>query len=144
MNESAIPLPNAQVHSVLKGYPTMIREQVIFLRQLVFEVAVEQRIVDSLEETLKWAEPAYLCKTGSTIRIAWNKANPDQYGMYFHCQTKLVETFRQVYADVFRFDGNRAILFHENDTVPTVELKHCISLALNYHRLKHLPLLGNL
>jgi len=119
-----------------------MRNRVSVLRQLIVEVAADIQVIDSLEETLKWGEPAYLTSTGSTIRIAWNKSQPDQYGMYFHCQTKLVDTFRQIYADVFHFDGNRAILFHENDTVPMQELKHCISLALNYHRLKHLPLLG--
>jgi hypothetical protein len=138
MNNSVEP----RVWSVINRYPEIMRERVIFLRQLIIEAATEIQLIDSLEETLKWGEPAYLTKMGSTVRIAWNAAKPDQYGMYFHCQTKLLDTFRQIYADVFHFEGNRAILFHENDTVPAEELKHCISLALNYHRLKHLPLLG--
>jgi len=28
------------------------------------------------------------------------------------------------------------------DKIPLVALKHCIALSLNYHRIKHLPLLG--
>ena len=36
----------------------------------------------------------------------------------------------------------RAIVFGETDEFPVDELKHCISLALTYHRVKHLPLLG--
>ena len=37
---------------------------------------------------------------------------------------------------------NRAIVFDETDELPVDELKYCILLALRYHRVKHLPLLG--
>jgi hypothetical protein len=37
----------------------------------------------------------------------WKKANPEQYAMYFHCKTKLVDTFKELYRDVFKFEGNR-------------------------------------
>ena len=56
--------------------------------------------------------------------------------------TSLVDTFRELYGDVFMFEGNRAIVFGEADEIPVAELKHCISLALTYHRVKRLPLLG--
>ena len=52
------------------------------------------------------------------------------------------EVAREMYRDVFTFVWNRAIVFGETDELPMDELKHCISLALRYHRLKHLPLLG--
>ena len=42
----------------------------------------------------------------------------------------------------FKFDGNRAIVFDKSDKLPSTELKHCISLALTYHSVKHLPMLG--
>ena len=62
--------------------------------------------------------------------------------MYFNCNTSLVDTFKAIYGDVFTFAGNRAIVFGETAELPIEELKHCISLALTYHRVKHLPLLG--
>jgi hypothetical protein len=62
--------------------------------------------------------------------------------MYFHCKTKLVDTFRELYNDTFNFSGNRAIIFSKNDKIPVDELKYCIYLSLTYHRRKHLPLLG--
>ena len=62
--------------------------------------------------------------------------------MYFNCNTSLVDKFRELYGDVFMFEGNRAIVFGEADEIPVAELKHCISLALTYHRVKRLPLLG--
>jgi hypothetical protein len=62
--------------------------------------------------------------------------------MYVHCQTKLVDTFKELYRDVFKFEGNRAIVFDEDDEIPVDELKHCIFLSLTYHSRKNLPMLG--
>ena len=38
------------------------------LRQIVLDTASETEGVDALEETLKWGEPSYLTRDGSTIR----------------------------------------------------------------------------
>ena len=62
--------------------------------------------------------------------------------MFFHCGTKLVDTFRELYRDDFNFEGNRAIIFHEDDTIAMDALRHCIALPLTYHNVKHLPMLG--
>jgi hypothetical protein len=62
------------------------------------------------------------------------KGSKGQYAMYFHCQTDLVETFRDRYSDRFKFEKNRAIIFEDGAAVPAEELRHCISLALTYHR----------
>ncbi len=123
-------------------YPEPMRKRIMFLRQLILETALNAEDVNKLEETLKWGEPSYLTKNGSTIRIAWKKTTPNQYFMYFHCKTKLVDTFKELYSDIFIFEGNRAIIFNENNEIPIKELKHCISLSLTYHLRKHLPLLG--
>ena len=72
----------------------------------------------------------------------WKDRAPHEYAMYFNCNTSLVNTFKELYEDVFTFVGNRAMVFGETDELPMDELEHCISLALRYHRLKHLPLLG--
>jgi hypothetical protein len=127
---------------VFDGYPEPMRKKMMRLRQLVLDTASETEGVDAPEETLKWGEPSYLTKDGSTIRMDWKARAPDQYAMYFNCNTSLVATFKAVYGDVFTFEDNRAIVFGETDEFPVDELKHCISLALTYHRVKHLPLLG--
>ena len=62
--------------------------------------------------------------------------------MCFHCRTKLLDTFKELYGDKFKYDGNRAIVFNEDDEIATNELKHCISLSLTYHRRKNRPMLG--
>ena len=46
-------------------------------------------------------------KSGSTIRIDQVKAEAGQYAVYFHCQTDLVETFRELYPEL-RYGGNRS------------------------------------
>ncbi len=62
--------------------------------------------------------------------------------MYFNCNSKLVDSFKQVYPDILEYSGNRAIVFHRANPVPVQAVKHCIATALQYHKLKHLPLLG--
>lgn len=106
----------------------------MFLRELIFETAAETEGIGELEETLKWGQPSYLTKSksGSTIRIDATKT-PGQYAMYFHCQSNLVETFREMFPKQFRYEGNRAIIFDETDEIPVNELRHCIRLALTYH-----------
>ncbi len=135
-------IDNDEVAGVFKAYPEQMRKNLMFLRQLVLDTASETNGVGVVEETLKWGEPSYVTKGGSTVRINWKNSNPHQYGIYFICSTKLVDTFKELYRDIFNFEGSRAILFHETDEIPVDELKDCISLALTYHSRKHLPLLG--
>ncbi|TRX60474.1 DUF1801 domain-containing protein [Fulvivirga sp. M361] len=131
-----------QVADVFKGYAPDIRQKIQHLRQVIIDTASETEGLKKLTETLKWGEPSYVTKRGSPIRIDWKRSNPQYYAMYFICTTTLVETFRMVYGDLFQYQGNRAILFHLDDKIPVTELKHCISLALTYRQIKHLPMLG--
>ena len=135
-------IKNKEVARIFNNYPKPIQNKLMFLRQLVLDAASETEGIGTIEETLKWGEPSYLARSGSTVRLGWKKSNPHQCAMYFHCRTNLVDTFRELYRDKFQFEGNRAIVFEEETEIPTDELKHCISLALTYHRRKHLPMLG--
>jgi len=134
-------IENSNVAEVFENYPKTVQKQMHRLRKLVWEVADELGLED-LEETLKWREPSYLTKHGSTVRMDWKKKKPDQYAMYFKCTSKLVRTFKVIYPKTFSYETTRAIVFKLDDKVPTKELKHCISLALTYHKVKHLPRLG--
>ncbi|MEP1488649.1 MAG: DUF1801 domain-containing protein [Algibacter sp.] len=133
---------NPRVENVFNNYPNGIREKIEELRELIIKTASEIETIKNLEETLKWGEPSYLTKKGSTIRIDWKKGNPEQYAMYFQCSSALVATFKIVYKHTFKFEGNRAIVFSINDDIPITELKQCITAGLTYHSVKHLPLLG--
>ena len=109
------------------------------LRQLIFQVASKTQGVGELEETLKWGQPSYITrktKSGSTIRIGREKHTDGDYGIYFHCQTTLVATFKKIHGDKFKYEKNRAIIFSKDEEIPTRELSDCITKALTYHRNK--------
>ena len=131
------PFSDDQVDAVFAGYAEPVRARLLALRDLIFMTAAETDGVGQLVETLKWGQPAYLTerpRTGSTIRIDALKGTDTGYAMFVHCQTALVSTYREIYPDTFRFDGNRALLFSADLAVPEEPLKHCIALALTYHR----------
>lgn len=132
---------NQDVSKVFEHYPEAIRQRLMQVRALLYEVAAEENLGE-IEETLKWGEPSYLSRHGSTIRLGWKQSEPELYCVYFHCQTKLVETFRELYGDEMTYQGNRAIEFHIDKPLAEHPLKHCLYLALNYHKLKNKPLLG--
>ena len=142
MSEIMSKIANPRVSKVFNNYPFTARKHLLMLRQLILDVVAEIPSIDLVEETLKWGEPAYLVKDGSTIRIDWKPSDPEHYVMYFNCNTRLIETFRELYRDQFTFIGKRAIVFNVTDKLAIKELKHCIFLALTYHKRKHLPLLG--
>lgn len=131
-----------KVKTVFENYPVHVRKQMLQLRELVLSAALEIDGLEKLEESLKWGEPSYLTKNGSTVRMDWKEKNPEQFAIYFKCTSKLVPTFKTIYKDKFKFEGTRAIVFKLKDQIPEAELKHCISMALTYHKIKHLPLLG--
>lgn len=135
-------LTDLKVKAVFSNYPKSVQKQMHHLRDLVLSTACEIDSLEKLEETIKWGEPAYLTKYGSTVRMDWKAKNPEQYAIYFKCTSLLVPTFKTIYKNKFRFEGNRAIVFALNDKIPEFELKQCIALALTYHQVKHLPLLG--
>ena len=129
-------IENPDVVAVFETYPKRVRTKLLFLRQLIFDVASKTEGVGELEETLKWGQPSYLTtksKSGSLVRIDRIRSQPGKYAMYFHCQTTLVDTFKEMFRDEFKFEGNRSIVFEETDNVPVKELRHCVSLALTYH-----------
>lgn len=133
---------NPLVADKFAAYPDSVRPVMYELRQLILNTAAQIEGVGKIEETLKWGEPSYLAKGGSTVRIDWKKKSPDYCGMYFNCQSTLVDTFKELYGDTLTVQGNRAIVIKLNEPIPATELKHCVSLSLTYHKIKHLPLLG--
>lgn len=108
----------------------------------MLKTAGEIEGLDTIEETLKWGEPSYLTKHGSTLRMDWKEKKPDQYAMYFKCTSKLVPTFQMVFGDRFNYETTRAIVFGLDEEIPVEDLKKCISMTLRYHKVKNLPLLG--
>ena len=130
------------VNGVFANYPDFVREKMQYLRELVIETAEETEGVTELEETLRWGEPSFVTKNGSTLRMDWKEKTPGQYAMYFQCTSRLVDTFRLVFNYEFQYEGKRAIVFQLNQKIPELELKECIKASLIYHDVKKQMTLG--
>lgn len=134
-----VPFETENVADVFDGYTGAAQEKLLALRALIFETAATTEGVGELQETLKWGQPSYLTpetKSGSTIRIDAIKDDPAHVAIYFHCQTNLVPTFRDMYGDKLTFEGNRALVLETKKKLPEKELRHCLSQALTYHLAK--------
>ena len=114
---------NIEFEAKLRSYPDFVRDKMYYLRELVKETAAEIPEVIELEETLKWGEPSFMTKNGSTLRMDWKEKTPDQYQMYFKCTSRLVETFKLVFGNHFQYEKNRAIVFRIDQKIPMRELK---------------------
>ena len=135
-------ISDAAVEAVFATYPKPIKARLLELRRLILDTAAATNGVGELQETLKWGQPSYLTaatKSGSTIRIDQVKASVSQYAVYFHCQTDLVATFRELYPKELTTAGNRAVIFNADDAIPEAALRHCVGLALTYHLRKRKP-----
>lgn len=135
-------ISDPRVAQKFDAYPGNIRPKLEHLRRLILEVAAQTPEITSLEETLKWNEPSYLTKQGSTLRMDWKEKTPDQYALYFKCTSKLVPTFKEVYGDLFSYETSRAIVFQVGESIPEEELKKCIRATLLYHQVKQQVGLG--
>lgn len=129
------PFENPSVAAKFDSYPKAARRDLMALRELIFEVAKTTPRVGAIEETLKWGEPAYVTVngSGSTVRMDWKPKSPGEYGLYFNCNTDLVQTFRALFPKDFRFEGNRALIFAVGGRMPRASLKLCLAASLTYH-----------
>jgi hypothetical protein len=131
----------SEFSKAIAPYTPLVRTRLKELRHLVLDTAVKTDGVGRIEETLKWGQPSFLTpetKSGSTIRIDGLRNDPEKYAMYFHCQSGLVDLFKERYGKALTYEGNRALIFDVKEKLPTEILSHCISLALTHHLKKKL------
>src|SRR6187399_142542 len=115
---AANPVP--AVEAVFDAYPKPVKAKLVALRRLILDTAKATKGVGALEEALKWGQPSYLTAetgSGSTIRIDRVKSEENQVAVFFHCQTNLVDTFRELYPKL-SYSGNRAILLDADKKLP--------------------------
>jgi hypothetical protein len=125
----------------LEGYPDPARSILLNIRLWIFEIA-KQDDLSGVTETFKWGEPSYLVKQGSTVRIDYKANQPEYVSIYFNCKTRLIDTFKELYPTDFEYQNTRELLIKIDLPIPEYQIKHCLALALNYHKIKHLALLG--
>jgi hypothetical protein len=120
----------------IAAYTPQVKMRLKELRQLVLDTAAKTNDVGRIEEALKWGQPSFLTpetKSGSTIRIDGLRNDLEKYAMYFHCQSGLVDLFKERYGKALTYESNRALIFDVNEELPTDIVSHCISLALTHH-----------
>ena len=130
-------IPDAAVRAVFDAYAPAVRSALLGLRRLILDTAAETPGVGPIQEALRWKQPAYLTAqsgSGTTLRIDALKGSSERYGLYVNCKTTLLESYRSLYAAELVFEGERALLFHVDRPPSPDVLRHCIALALTYHR----------
>ncbi|MES2820999.1 MAG: DUF1801 domain-containing protein [Pseudomonadota bacterium] len=133
---------NPDIQAKFDGYPEDARRQLIKIRELILAIAAENEL-GNVEETLKWGEASYLVKGGTPIRVDWKLKSPDVIKVFFHCQTCLIETVKELYRNDLQYEGKRAIVIPIGANIEQLPLRYCLGLALKYHSLNYLPLLGS-
>ena len=124
--------------AAFNGYPEPLKAKLLALRKLILDTARATEGVGRIEETLKWGQVSFLTsenRSGSTIRIDRAKSADNEVAVFFHCQTNLVETFRELYPGL-HYSGNRAIVLDATAKLPEAALRRCVALALTYHSAK--------
>ncbi|KQI68874.1 hypothetical protein AN189_08460 [Loktanella sp. 3ANDIMAR09] len=129
-------------HTVAQAFakvPDPARARLLRIRCLIFENSEGMETIGPITETLKWGEPAYLTqvtKSGTTIRLGQSRSAPKDAAIFLNCQTSLVEEFRMQFANVFRFEKNRAVIIPHDRPLPENAVSFCLRRALNYHESK--------
>lgn len=128
------PFKDPNIARTFDGYPDDAQPGLRELREMIFKVAARTDGVGTIEETLKWGQPAYLTpetKSGSTIRLGLPKQGG--FAIYTHCQTSIMSDFQALFPDDFTYEGNRAVHFKTGDDLPADKLHLLITRALTYH-----------
>jgi len=124
---------NKAVQKTFQMYPSPYKTKLMAIRELIFKIAKKSPEIGEITETLKWGEPSYLPKQrniGTTIRLHWLETKPNQYGIYFNCQTNLIEQFKKKFGKKFQYEGKRALIFNLEDDLKPSEITDCIYMAL--------------
>lgn len=132
----ARPFATPQVAAAFEAFGPTQRATLLALRDIVLETAAAHPAVGEIEESLKWGEPAYRprrARTGTTVRLGVSPKSPHACAIFVNCKTSLLSTYRELYPEVFAFEGERAVIVPASGILPADAVGHCVSLALTYH-----------
>ncbi len=128
-----IPPPPIEVDRVISRYAPPVRDGVLALRSMIFDVAANLPAIGPLEEALRWGQPAYLTssRAGSTIRLGPHR--DATFAIFAHCQSTIIRSYAQAFPGWDRIDGNRAVLFDDVTQIEPERLTRLVRHALTYH-----------
>lgn len=128
------PFANAKVEEAFDLEDSEARRGLLALRALILDTAAELPAVGRVEEALRWGQPAYLTpdsKSGSTLRLGVPKGA--RFGLFVHCQSRLIPEYLMTFPAWDRVEGTRAVLFDHPDEVEPIRHGWLIKRALTYH-----------
>ncbi len=128
-----IPFQIDAVREAFEAFASPERQHLMMLRARIFDEAASMEGVGVIEEALRWGQPAYLTPSGSGSMLRLGAPKAGGYAIYAHCGTSLIEEFRAVYGNEFRYDGKRGVVFEKSEAPPLGALSLLIRNALNYN-----------
>lgn len=127
------PFASQRVEEAYNLSDTIAREGLLLLRDMIFETAQGRPEIGSIEETLRWGQPAYLTpqtKAGTTLRLGVSKFA--RFALFVHCQSRLIPEYLSAYPMWDRVDGTRAVLFDHATEIDPLRHGWLIEQALTY------------
>ncbi|MEO6300562.1 MAG: DUF1801 domain-containing protein [Paracoccaceae bacterium] len=121
------------IHAVFATWPNPQRNGLEHLRRLILTQAALLPEIGRVTEELRWGQPAYLtpdAHTACSLRIGMAKQD---FALFVHCRTNLIETFAAGPGAGMRFQGTRAVLFRSETEIKDDPLSFLIRAALTYH-----------
>ena len=131
------PLPPS-LTNVFESWSPSAQKTAQLCRDLFVDAAVRLD-TGPLEESLKWGQPAWRPRrprTGSTLRMGWDAAAPDELALFVDCKTDLAARMREVYPALTSNDGRRRIGVSLSTPLPEQAIAHLAEMTFSYHRAK--------
>ncbi|WP_086349990.1 hypothetical protein [Candidatus Enterococcus clewellii] len=119
--------PAYDIFELYANYSTEQKEKLAELYELIVTSVDEE-----LTQSLKWNQLSFASSNGTPVRI--DRYSDDEIALLVHCQTTLVEQWRELFGDGLKFSGNRAVLLSVHDALPVQELTICLQMAFNYRK----------
>lgn len=102
----------------------------------LFHRIAQERNLGTLEESLKWGQPAWRParpRTGSTLRMDWHTETPERLDLFVDCKTDLAARMADLYPDLPFNDGRRHLAIDLVWPLPEQALAHLAELTFTYH-----------
>lgn len=135
-----IPLSPQLTHNI-ECFPESATALFLQIRRMMHAIAAEHGLGEVVE-SIKWGQPSFVVKTGTPVRFGWTDSRPSVLSVFVHCNTRLIDTFREMYSDGFEYVGNRELRLPLDQPRLPVQMPCFIACAMTYHKIKHLPNLG--